>query len=109
MSEAATIKPITDDEILARFVLFSNWIRKGDHSVRQDAFIPYPWPNLSVTRHVGLSETELWEIGEVVANSRPATLYGRADIQAKAVRRESLQIEATPNPRNHANISDWSA
>lgn len=108
MTDDATPPPVDDQELLARFVIFSRWIRTSDLTVRPDAFIPHPWPDLSVTRHVGLSEEELWQIGQGVADQRPeATLYGRADIRALNVRARSLRIEPTPEPRNHANISGW--
>lgn len=81
MNEIVSLPPVTDDEFLARFVLFRGWIRSGDSTVRPDAFIPYPYPDLSVTRHIGLSVEEVWQIGQAVADRRPATLYGRADIR----------------------------
>jgi hypothetical protein len=109
MSDEVTLPPITDDEWVARFVLFSKWIRNSDHTVRPDAFIPFPWPDLSVTRHIGLSEAELWELGQAVADQRPATLYGRADVQALTVKRQSLRFVPTAEPKNHANITGWPA
>lgn len=108
MSNKAELPPIVDDELLARFVLFSNWIRQ-DQTVRPDAFIPYPYPDLSVTHHRELSEFDLWQIGQNVADERPLKLYGRADIRAITVKAQSLHIEPTPTPKNHANIIDWPA
>jgi len=78
-----------------------------DNTIRPDAFIPHPYPDLSVTRHIGLIESQLWEIGQLVAQTRPATLYGRSDIQANAVTSQDLQIKPTPEPKNHANITGW--
>jgi hypothetical protein len=106
MNNQSPSPSVVDDEWLARFVVFSNWVR-SDKTIRPDAFIPYPWPNLSVTRHLGLTHKELWAIGEAVADSRPATLYGRADVQAVIVKRQALSITPTREPRNHANISGW--
>ena len=108
MSDDSKLPPVTDDELLARFVLFSSWVR-GNQTIRPDAFIPHPYPDLSVTRHVGLLEYELWQIGQTVANKRPAKLYGRADVQALTVKAQSLRIEPTPEPRNHANVTGWPA
>ena len=108
MSNKAELPPIVDDELLARFVLFSNWIRQ-DQTVRPDAFIPYPYPDLSVTRHRELSEFDLWQIGQPVADKSSRNLYGRADIHALTVKAQSLRIEPTPTPKNHANIIDWPA
>lgn len=106
MSDAAP--SIADEELLARFVTSSRWIRR-DGTVRQDAFIPYPYPDLSVTRHKDLSTERLWCIGQEIADSRPATLYGRADVTAQRVRRQKLHVEARPVPENlnHASITGW--
>ncbi|MBI4745269.1 MAG: hypothetical protein HY786_01680 [Deltaproteobacteria bacterium] len=108
MSNETELPPVTDDEFLARFVLVSKWIR-NDQTVRQDAFIPYPYPDLSVTRHKGLSDSDLWQIGQNVADKRALPLYGRVDIQALTVKIQSLRIEPTPEPKNHANITGWPA
>ena len=97
---------VSDNESLARFIFQRNHIR-GDQTVKPNAFIPHPWPNLSVTRHVGLTEEELWETGKEIAEDRPATLYGRADIHASTITKQSLSIIPTATPRNHANITGW--
>ena len=60
MTGRPTLSPMSDDESLARFILRQNQIR-SDQTVKPDAFIPYPWPDLSVTRHLGLTDDELWE------------------------------------------------
>ena len=102
---------VADEERLARFILFSKWIRSSGQTVRPDAFIPYPYPDLSVTRHINLSEEALWKMGQDVADARPAKLYGRADIYASTARRQHLRIDPAPAPNNpnHANINDWPA
>ena len=111
MTNRTGLSAVTDDEWLARFILFRNWIRTSDRTVKPDAFIPHPYPDLSVTRHKNLSESELWQIGQGVADVRPAKLYGRADIQAAEVRRQALEVEAKPVPGNpnHANVVGWPA
>lgn len=97
---------VNDDEWLARFILFTRWIR-SDRTLRPDAFIPHPWPELSVTRHLELSQDEIWEIGDAIAVKRGATLLGRGDVQARVPRAQRLQIESAPveNNVNHANIT----
>lgn len=97
---------VSDDELLARFIFQRNHIR-SDQTVKANAFIPHPWPNLSVTRHVGLTKEELWEAGREIAEERPATLYGRADVHASTITTQSLNIVPTATPRNHANITGW--
>lgn len=96
-------------EKLARFVLQSSHIRRQDSTVKADAFIPYPYPDLSVTRHTGISEQRVWEIAQRVAESIPKTLYGRADVEAQDVLDQNLTVQVaaeTDNP-NHANIIGW--
>ena len=109
MNEGVGEVPVTSDEQLARFILSSNWIRKSDQTVKPDAFIPHPYPDLSVTRHKSLTEQQLWQIGQVIADSRPATLYGRADIQTSSVRRQGLEVDPKrlANNQNHANVIGW--
>jgi hypothetical protein len=109
MTENPSTQPLNRSERLARFVLFSGWIRKSDQTVRPDAFIPYPYPDLSVTRHLSLSAQEVWAIGEAVAKSRPAKLYGRADIFVADALDHELEIRPHPVPDNpnHANVISW--
>lgn len=111
MTGGSAPSAVADDECLARFILFSKWIRRSDQTVKPDAFIPYPYPDLSVTRHIDLSVEALWKMGQDVADARPARLYGRVDIYAYAVRRQHLRIDPAPAPNNpnHANINGWPA
>jgi hypothetical protein len=106
-----TLSFVDDSELLARFITWSKWFRSTDKTVKSDAFIPYPYPDLSVSRHKALSEKELWEIGQTIADARPATLYGRADISTEEVRKQKLTVESRPVPENlnHASISGWPA
>jgi len=100
--------PVAADEQLARFILFSKWFR-SDATVRPEAFMPHPHVDLSVTRHQSLSEHEIWAIAQGVAGVRGVTLYGRADICAADVLRQSLNVKSAPvqNNPNHANIIGW--
>lgn len=109
MSGEVRMPPVAAHEDVARFILFGRWIRTSDQTVKKDAFIPPHSLELSVTRHKDISMSELWRIGQTVAAARPATLYGRADLQAKEVRRQRLEIEPRPvaNNPNHANITGW--
>ena len=101
---------IADEELLARFILFSKWVRSSDQTIKSDAFTPFPFPDLSVTRHTGLTEEKIWEKGNDVANERAKTLYGRADASTANVRKHDLNVIADPIPdknMNHANITGW--
>ena len=109
---AAPLPPITADELLARFVTVDKWLR-ADRTLRQDAFIPPRDLQLSVTRHINLSEADLWSIGQRVADqvakTPKAPLHGRADIRARQVSAQKLITEAAPVPdnRNHAHLTGW--
>jgi hypothetical protein len=111
MSAGGGPPAISAEEWLARFIVFSGWIRSSNQTVKSDAFIPPPNLDLSVTRHKGLPEEALWGIGQQVANARPAMLYGRADVTAAEVRRHKLEVEPRPVPENlnHASIIGWPA
>lgn len=79
----------------------------GNMTIRPDAFIPPSNLRLSVTRHIELPEDELWKLGQCIADQRPATLYGRADISCRDVTNQALTIIPTVQPKNHANIIGW--
>jgi hypothetical protein len=109
MSDGAGTVPIMNDETLARFVVRRQWIRQ-DGTVKQDAFVPPPDLELSVTRHLGLTESQLWAIGEQVAlELKTVPLLGRADVTVQDVHRCSLRavVAELPNNPNHAHILDW--
>lgn len=108
MTDEESSKSVTSDEQLARFIFFRNRLRQ-DWTVKPDEFIPHPYPDLSVTRHIDLTETELWNIGRRVGQQREKPLLGRADVQAFSLERHRLRVVAAPvagNP-NHANVTDW--
>jgi hypothetical protein len=102
---------IPNAELLARFVTSSRWYRSGDQTVKPDAFIPYPFPDLSVTRHEGITDAQLWEIGQRIVEAVPQrpNLHGRADVTAGDVRITNLEVEPSPVPTNpnHADIIGW--
>lgn len=101
---------LSDDELVGRFVLFSKWVRSSDQSVRQDAFVPHPYDELSVTRHKNITAEKLWKHGKSVAKKTSKTLHGRADVRISDVRNQN--IEAVPRPIlwknwNHACLTGW--
>lgn len=109
MSQDIIPSEVADGELLARFVVRRWWINSDDQTPKQDAFIPPKDLNLSVTRHTGLSQPELWERGNDVAVVRGLILYGRADISALLVRNQALTVQSAPSARNrnHAHLSGW--
>jgi hypothetical protein len=105
------VPPVTDAELLARYVTTSRHFRSSDNTVKQDLFMPHPYIELSVTRHLDATEPEIWDVGfDVVATQIDRNLYGRTDIQACDCNIDSLQVTAKPilpkNP-NHADIEGW--
>jgi hypothetical protein len=108
MTEGGKEDLVASDERLARFILQRSHLRQ-DWTVKSDAFIPHPRHELSVTRHLQLSEPEIWNIARQVANQTGKTLHGRADVRASDFERQTLRVVAAPvleNP-NHANVSGW--
>lgn len=109
MIDPANVTEVTSDEDLARFVVQRSHIRRSDQSIKPDAFVPHPHPDLSVTRHLSAVQAELWALGEEVAAMSGKTLYGRGDFQASVCLVQRLVVRAAPvtgNP-NHANVSGW--
>jgi hypothetical protein len=100
--------PVTDDEWLARYIVHKEHVRE-DKTVKPDVFIPYKWVELSVTRHLGLTESEIWEAGKLVARQLQKSLRGRSDIQAVDIVNVGLNVVPKPlieNP-NHADVIGW--
>lgn len=108
MNSDLDMQPVTPDEQLARYILQSSHIRQ-DHTLRADPFIPHPYPDLSVTRHLNLTEPEIWFVGEEVALQTGKTLKGRGDTKAQIYLEQKLRILADPVPgnSNHANVTNW--
>ena len=109
MIDPQRVPAVEPNELLARFVFHGSHIRKSNQTVKPDAFIPFPWPNLSVTRHQMATAGELWSVGTNVAAASGKTLHGRCDLVASDCLGRGLDVFADPvagNP-NHANISRW--
>jgi len=113
VSDGAGGDQVDGIELLSRFLTKKDWVRK-DGTIKQDAFVPPRDLHFSVTRHGTLSETELWRIGQDVADeiSRQTNTpyYGRADIKAAAVAQiQPLRTVPFPLPKNpnHAHIDGW--
>ena len=101
-------RPVSENESLDRYILRKGFIR-SDGRVKPDAFIPYSRVELSVTRHLNLSENDIWALGESVAGQTGTTLHGRADCRALTFIKHRLRVVADPQPwnSNHANVTDW--
>jgi len=108
MTNELSATPVTSDELLSRFILSSRHLRQ-DHTIRADAFVPHPYTDLSVTRHLFLSNVEIWNIGMTIATKQQKALFGHAVIQVSAVEKQRLRVAPDPlaDNLNHANITDW--
>ena len=106
MIDPAHIPPISDDELLARFIVNSNEVR-ADGTVRPQLFLPYKRVELSVNRHRDAELSETWVIGKQVAQQRAKSLLGRADVRVSASRISPLDVVPSPilpQNSNHADI-----
>jgi len=111
VNESVASETISPEERLARFITSKHWLR-AEGTVKPDAFIPPADLNLSVTRHIGLSEEQLLKVGQdvvrKVADKRTAALYGRADFVVKQL---PAPLLAAPAPlignTNHAHVTGW--
>lgn len=109
MSDNDASDSVAPDERLSRYILQSKHFRKSDNTVTQNAFIPHPYEDLSVTRHLDLEQEAVWSIGEDVAQQTGKKLYGRAENQASSYLEQKLKVLPAPvrgNP-NHANVVGW--
>jgi hypothetical protein len=111
MIDAADVPAVQDTELLARYVVYSKHVRTSDSSLKPDAFMPLPYQELSVTRHLMATDDELWAVGERVASASGKALYGRGDVTADVCIGQRLSVKAAPvdgNP-NHADVTGWPA
>jgi hypothetical protein len=100
--------PIEPLENLSRYIFQSNHIRPSDGTVKFAAFMPDRNGETSVFRTSGMSEQNIWEIGNCeVAIRRGKPLLGRADILAREVLARHLEVDPSEPPPRHANIVAW--
>lgn len=97
---------VLDLEVLARFVVRRRWLR-ANRTVKAQAFVPDARRELSVFRHEGFSEEQLWATGRVVATMRSCSLYGRADVRADTIKGHALSFDPNDEPLNHVNVIGW--
>ena len=108
MFDPAQVPDVTLDEIVARYLMFSKWVR-ADQTIKHDAFMPPEDLELSVTRHRNATAAELWQARAQVATERGRTFYGRADVVVGAFVGQRLQVGSDPVPGNpnHAKVTGW--
>jgi len=99
---------VGEDEELARYIFSRRQIR-ANGSVKPEALMPSPHPDMSVTRHLSLPENAIWGIGEGISAERGLPLQGRLDLVSKNLTKYGLQVKTAPLPdnENHANVTSW--
>ena len=100
---------VTPDEILSRYILNKRVI-KANNDIRHNLFMPYKEDNsTSVFRVVNLSETDIWNIGNVnVAEPQDKQLIARADIEVSNIEPiGDLIVKSAEPPERHAIITNW--
>lgn len=111
MIDPENIPPVADNELLARYIVYSDE-KRADGTVKHKLFLPYKLIELSVNRHREATSEETWQAGYDVAAERHRTLYGLANIRASNCRFDNLDVVSDPqlpkNP-NHANITGYPA
>ena len=109
MIDPSNIPPVADNELLARFIVYSDE-KRIDGTVRHKLFLPYKLIELSVNRHREATAEETWKVGFDVAAQRGRTLCGLANIRASNCKFDKLNVVSDPilpkNP-NHANINGY--
>ena len=101
---------VNPDEVLSRYLLSRSLFSPQKKRVKSSAFLPPPDLKLSVFRVNGLTEKEIWELGErdvVQKQSTSKTLYGRADVKASSVWNVNLRIDPNDIPPRHADLIGW--
>lgn len=122
-------RPVSDQEMLARYVLSGSWLYKDgrERPLKPNAWLPHPRIELSVFRTDGWHESNVVEQGERVASEREdkhrrkmlhegreypeeKTTFrylGRGEILAREVRSCGLDVLPKEPPPCHADIVQW--
>ena len=102
------MEPIDLSETLSRFVVYNRWIRSSINKVKYVAFTPDQKGDTSVFRISGITNNEIWDIGDrEVAPKRNRPILGRADVIASFVISKGLKVIPSEPPKRHADITDW--
>ena len=100
--------PLDSLEILSRFILQTNWFSSSENRVKYAAFLPDKNGETSVFRTSGITNNEIWEIGDCeVSIKRGKPILGRADIGINNVISKDLEVVPREPPLRHANIIGW--
>ena len=93
---------------LARYLLQRSHFSPTKSLVKPSAFLPNRHGETSVFQIQGLSEEEIWQIGEeYVSGPLEKMLRARADIVVSVVEKQGLDVNSDNIPPRHANIIGW--
>ncbi len=104
-----TENSIAQTERIGRYLFQKARFVSTKRRVKYGAFLPNYNGQTSVIRITGLTENQIWNIGQnVVARRNNRNLKARADIFDSQVADEDLLIEPDTNSHKlHANIIGW--
>jgi hypothetical protein len=94
---------------LARFIFQKGHFSKIQAKPKQGAFLPHPSTlKISALWRDGLSEQDIWKIGDSFGEVRKKPPLARAEFAAEAVSEARLVIEPDPKPHpRHVNLCGW--
>jgi hypothetical protein len=80
-------------------------VREIDTPEAAETAASFEGESRSVSRISGLSESEIWPLGNLRAGE--GTLRGRAEVAAKEFYNLGLTIRADNDPPRHAHVEGW--
>ncbi len=100
---------LANDEILARFVVYSDHVRKQDRSPKPDLFMPDRSHACSVFNLAGLVRDHALKrtSDEVGMSRRGRPAYGYCPITIGAALATSAVIDPNDEPKHHVNIAGY--
>lgn len=107
------MSPLPPTESLSRFIFSKRHYGIEENRVKFGAFVPLRNPQtsvleVSVFRISGLSDEQIWSMGESeVAQRSGRTLNARGDLTVASVEAKQLQVVSDDIPLRHANIVGW--
>ena len=101
---------VSPGEKLTRFIRYSNQFSSANRIVRYRAFIPpRNSVNLSVFRISSpqLSDSAVWQIGQDHVQGTGNPIKARADLLARTVYQNNLEVTPDEPPQRHVNITPF--
>jgi len=95
--------------LLARFIFQRSHFSKTQSKPKQGAFLPDPSIlKISALWRDGLSEQNIWKVGDSLGEVREKQPRARAEFDQEAVSEAKLKIEPDPKPHpRHVNLCGW--